>query len=153
MGRAKPKAYSVALRKKAFIDAYRKVGNITTAAQLANVGRRTHYDWIAEDSEYAAEVADATEEAADTLEQEAWRRAVEGVEEPVGWYQGRAGGLVRKYSDTLLIFLLKAARPAKFRESFGAPLGDADEHARKIAGALREIEGADGAANAPVDAT
>ena len=46
------------------------------------------------------------------------RRAVEGVEEPVGWYKGEAGGVVRKYSDTLLIFLLKGRKPEMYRERY-----------------------------------
>ncbi len=52
---------------------------------------------------------------ADLLEDEAVRRAKDGVEEPV--YQGgKLVGHVQKYSDTLLIFLLKGAKPEKFRE-------------------------------------
>ena len=39
-----------------------------------------------------------------------------GVEEQVGWYRGVAGGTVRRYSDVLLIFLLKALRPERYRE-------------------------------------
>ncbi len=58
----------------------------------------------------------AEEVAADRLEAEAWRRAVEGVERPVGWYQGKPGGYVKEYSDVLLIFLLKGLRPEKYRE-------------------------------------
>ena len=38
------------------------------------------------------------------------------MEKPTGWYKGEAGGYVTEYSDTLLIFLLKALRPEKFRE-------------------------------------
>ncbi len=41
---------------------------------------------------------------------------LEGVEEPVGWYKGVPGGTVRRYSDVLLMFLLKALRPEKYRE-------------------------------------
>ena len=41
---------------------------------------------------------------------------MEGWEEPVGWYKGEAGGTVRRFSDTLLIFLLKGAAPEKYRE-------------------------------------
>ena len=50
------------------------------------------------------------------LEREARRRAVEGVEEPVGFYKGEPSAYVRKYSDTLLIFLMKGARPDKYRD-------------------------------------
>ena len=50
------------------------------------------------------------------LEAEAYRRAVEGWVEPVGWYKGKAGGTVRRYSDTLLIFTLKGLLPDRYRD-------------------------------------
>ena len=49
------------------------------------------------------------------LEDEARRRALQGVEKPV-FREGRQVGTVTEYSDTLLIFLLKARRPEKFRD-------------------------------------
>jgi hypothetical protein len=53
---------------------------------------------------------------ADALEDEANRRAREGVERPV--YQGgKFVGAIREFSDTLLIFLLKGLKPEKFREN------------------------------------
>jgi hypothetical protein len=60
----------------------------------------------------------AKEMAADRLEEEAWRRAVDGVDEPVGFYRGKPSAWVKRYSDTLLIFLLKALRPEKYRERY-----------------------------------
>ena len=57
----------------------------------------------------------AVDAAADALELEARRRAVEGTEKPV-FFQGYECGRIREYSDTLLIVLLKANRPGKFRE-------------------------------------
>ena len=47
------------------------------------------------------------------IEAEARRRAVDGVDEPV-YYQGKEVGTVRRYSDVLLIFLLKGLRPQRF---------------------------------------
>jgi hypothetical protein len=52
------------------------------------------------------------ETGTDLLEDEALRRAEDGVAEP-RFYEGRLCGHVQKYSDTLLIFLLKARRPQK----------------------------------------
>ena len=53
----------------------------------------------------------------DALEDEALRRAFHGSERPV--FQGKElVGYVRDYSDTLLIFMLKARRPEKYRERF-----------------------------------
>jgi hypothetical protein len=58
---------------------------------------------------------EAHEDALDALEEEARRRAVDGVLEPV--YQGgEKVGTIRKYSDALLMLLLKGKRPDTFRE-------------------------------------
>lgn len=90
-------------------------GNVTDAAKTAGFSRRAAYEWREDDAEFAAEWDEAVEAGTDQLEQEARRRAYEGVDEPV-FYQGAECGTVRKYSDTLLIFLLKGRRPEKYRE-------------------------------------
>lgn len=64
------------------------------------------------------------ETALDSLEAEAWRRAVEGAPEPVV-RGGEVVAEVRKYSDSLLAMLLRAHRPdrygpAKTRKAVGA---------------------------------
>lgn len=111
-----------------FLAAYRESGNIRLACEVAGLTRTTHYAWLKEDPDYAERFKYAQMEAAELLEEEARRRAVEGVDEPVGWYQGSPGGTVRRYSDTLLIFLLKGAKPEKYRERYehsgvdGAPM-------------------------------
>lgn len=102
-------------KKTAMLTALALTGNVTAAAKKAKVGRRTHYEWVEQDPEYKAAVADAMEEAADLMEEEARRRGADGVLEPV-FHQGKRCGTIRKYSDTLLIFLLKGARPEKYRE-------------------------------------
>jgi hypothetical protein len=43
------------------------------------------------------------------------RRCKDGVEEP-RFYEGEVCGHVRKYSDTLAIFLLQARRPEKYSD-------------------------------------
>jgi len=65
---------------------------------------------------FAAAWDEALEIATGSLELEARRRAQKGVLEPV-YYKGKKVGAVRKYSDTLLIFLLKAHRPDKYRDN------------------------------------
>ncbi len=102
--------------KRAFLAAFRETGNVCLACKAANVGRSSHYRWLEKDSEYRAAFDQAKEDATDVLEAEAFRRAVEGVEEPTGWYKGKPGGTVRKYSDVLLIFLLKSLMPDRYRE-------------------------------------
>lgn len=71
-----------------------------------------------EDEDFAERWQEALEMAADTLEDEAVRRARDGVEEPV-YYQGREVGTVTKYSDQLLQFLLRGMKPKKYRENQG----------------------------------
>ena len=103
-------------KKRAFLAAYAATCSITKAAEVAKVGRQCHYDWLASDQQYRAAFEQAKEQAAQTLEDEAIRRAYEGVERPVTIAGERE--LVREYSDTLLIFLLKGVRPEKYRERF-----------------------------------
>ena len=102
----------------AFLAALLEGLSVIDAAEQARVPRRTFYNWRAEDIEFRAAWHQAYEQGTDLLEKEAQRRAVEGVDEPRMIGQGDNAELitVRKYSDTLLIFLLKARRPGKFRE-------------------------------------
>jgi len=102
-------------KKPAFLAAYAECGTITQAAEIAGIDRVTHYRWLKDDPEYAKAFEEAHEKSVERLEQEARRRAVEGWEEPV-FHKGKVVGKVRKYSDTLLIFLLKGAAPDKYRE-------------------------------------
>jgi hypothetical protein len=103
-----------AKQQKRFLDEYRKCGNIVLSAKRSKVGPTKHYDWL-DDAEYESQFAVAQEEAVQHLEAEVYRRGVEGVNEPV-WYQGQRCGVVRKYSDTLLIFLLKGTQPEKYAQ-------------------------------------
>ena len=103
--------------KAKFLKSLAQCGVVTHAAEDAGSGRRTMYAWRDEDEAFALAWDSALDDSADRLEKEAHRRATEGVLEPV--YQGgELVGHIRKYSDTLLIFLLKGAKPAKFRERF-----------------------------------
>lgn len=105
------------LRKRAYLIALAMTGVKLRAAQVAGVSSRIMYgtEWQADEAFKAAEVR-AQGMAADVLEAELYRRAVEGTVEPAGWYKGEAGGLVRKFSDVLLIFALKGALPDKYKD-------------------------------------
>lgn len=102
-------------KKTAFLAAFAEVGNITRAAEIAKVSRQAHYEWMKEDPDYPAMFRDADQQACDRLEQEARRRAVEGTNKPV-FHKGEQCGVIREYSDTLLIFLLKGALPEKYKD-------------------------------------
>ena len=101
-------------KKAAFLAAYAETAVIAYAAEAAKVNRRQHYRWL-KDPVYAEAFAEAREIAIESLEGEARRRAVQGVAEPV-YYKGEVVGTIQKYSDVLLMFLLKAAFPEKYRE-------------------------------------
>ena len=76
-------------------------------------------------------------EATETMEQEAYRRAVQGTVRPV-FHQGAQCGSVQEYSDTLLIFMLKARAPEKYRERVQMQHADADGE-RLPLGAVEEF--------------
>jgi hypothetical protein len=108
-----------------FLASYRVSGNVAAAARDAGVSRRCVYNHKESDREFAELFEEATQEGADTLEAEARRRAVDGVDEPV-YYQGDVVGHVRKFSDLLLMFLLKGLRPEKYRERVVLPPAELD---------------------------
>jgi hypothetical protein len=109
--------------QEAFLAAYAQCGNISRAAKAAGTDRQRHYEWL-ENEEYAKAFDLAHDEAADMLEAEARRRAVEGTVRKKFQKNGTpitdpATGqqyFELEYSDNLLITLLKATRPDKFKD-------------------------------------
>jgi len=104
--------------KRGFIKALAASGIVTWAAAVVKKSRSTVYEAKAKDPEFATAWDDAIEEAIDAIEMEARRRAM-GYDEPV-FYKGVECGKIRRYSDALLMFLLKAYRPEKYSERFRA---------------------------------
>jgi len=106
-------------KKAAFLKIFPEMGTIELAAKQSGISRKTVYNWLASDKNFKKRFDKvrpvAKEVYVGTLEQEAHRRAVEGVLEPV-FYQGELVDHVRKFSDVLLIVLLKANAPEKYRE-------------------------------------
>jgi len=102
-------------KKRAFLIAFAESGNVSAAARLAGVGRRTHYDWLKADKEYRAAFDAAQEDASDALEEEARRRAL-GYAEAVYDKSGNQTGMRHRHSDLLMIFLLKGLRPEKYAQ-------------------------------------
>jgi hypothetical protein len=111
-------------KKRAYLHAFAETGNGVLAAKAAKVCRKTTYNWTQADKEFVAALADATEMAGDRLEAEAWRRAHDGLVrykflkngKPILHPVTKQPYYELEYSDTLLIFLLKGIRPAKYRE-------------------------------------
>lgn len=81
----------------AFLTALAAGQSVTAAAEAAGIDRKTAYRWRDAEPDFADAWEDALEDGTDRLEDEALRRAYNG-------------------SDTMVIFLLKARRPKKYRE-------------------------------------
>ena len=79
--------------KNDFLNYYIQCGTISKAAKKAGITRQTHYNWLKDDKKgfyrRAFELADKM--AADLLEEEAFRRAVEGDLQVV-YYKGEEVG-------------------------------------------------------------
>lgn len=105
-------------RKAAFLIEYEARGSLSAAATAAGIVRRTHYDWLEKDPEYVKSFAAAKVRAIDSLESVAFDRAFSG-------------------SDLLLIFLLKANNPAKYRDRYVPQPGDGEQTVDEM---LMELE-------------
>ena len=84
-------------KREKFLIALGKMPNISSACRQVGIARHTAYNHRKTDAEFKAAWDDAIEIGVDALEEVAMKRA-------------------KKESDTLLIFLLKAHRPEKYRE-------------------------------------
>ena len=117
---------------KAFIKALIVHGGVTRAAKEAEVSRSVVYDRRDKDVDFNKAWEEALDCYADDLEIEARRRAVDGIVVEEVYEDDKLIRKKLKYSDTLLIFLLKGARPEKFAdhskvEHSGAIQNETDE--------------------------
>lgn len=99
----------------AFLGHLAECGILSDAAAAVGVDRTTVWRRRQDDADFSKAFDEAIEMAADKLEAEARRRAIDGVEEPV--YQGgQLVGTRMVYSDSLLALLLKGRRKKVFAE-------------------------------------
>ena len=125
------------VRQATFLEAFAIFGNIMRACLETEIPRRTVYNWKGKDDEdnytdpeFMKLYEVARTEAIEMLETEAWRRAVEGEETPITVAGERE--LVDKKSDTLLIFLLKAHAPEKYRDRYDVNMTGKVEHTGQV---------------------
>ena len=109
-----------------FLETLSRTGNSSAACQASHLTRRFINRMRENDPVFARDYNEAMEEAADLLEAEAWRRALEGVPQllvkagqPVLDADGTAI-TVRRYSDPLLVMLLRGCKPDKFQRRIGS---------------------------------
>lgn len=99
-----------------FLKAFERCGQVSAAAKACGSHYTSHARWLKSSQAYREAFDEHSKPAAImTLEDEAIERAVTGWDEPV-FYLGQQCGTKRKKSDTLLIFMLKALAPDKYRE-------------------------------------
>jgi hypothetical protein len=101
-------------RKKIFLSSLSEFPSVAMAAGVAGVSLTTLSKHRYKDADFASAWDIAIDIGFNVLESEAIRRAVMGVKEPI-YYKGDVVGELTKYSDSLLMFLLKGRR----RELYG----------------------------------
>lgn len=111
--------------RRKFLIAYAVHGTISAACKAAGISNSQYYHWkkAAEgpepselDKKFLEAFREAEEIAFDSMEEACRVRAVEGVDEPV-YQQGELVGYKRNYSDSLLMFRMKAKRPHQYRDN------------------------------------
>lgn len=110
-----PRTIRTSRRRARFLEALGECAIVTRAAKAAGISRNALYEWRREDADFARDWAAAVELGIAALEDEALRRVLDGVETPV-FYGGKQVATVRKFSDPLLMFMLRARRPDRYRE-------------------------------------
>lgn len=109
-------------KEQQFIHALADQGTVSLACETCKIARQTAYDHREANPAFRAAWDEALQVYIEKLEAEADRRAIQGVER-LKFYQGEPvtdehGETYkeREYSDTLLMFRLKALDPEKYRE-------------------------------------
>lgn len=129
--------------KQQIVDALRGGAFPSEICQAIDMRTETYRRWRESDKEFDAACADAIEHHLDTIEKEAVRRAVQGVEDVVV-SQGRVvmdpaspGKPLkqRRYSDTLIQFILKGRR----RDVYGDKVETHQTHAFDLSSARDEL--------------
>ena len=103
-------------KKQAFLTAYAKCGTVTQASKAIGVSNATPYDWLKHDNDgFKANFEQAKQSFADSLESIAFERVQ-----------------TRDTNDVLLITLLNAHKPDKYRPNTQATNEQASEVIAKL---------------------
>lgn len=134
-----------------FLQCLSETCSVKRACARAGIGRRTVYGWRHANADFAKRWDHALDIGVTVLEDEVVRRGLTGVLKPI-YREGRKVGVVREFSDTLLIFALKAYRPQKYRDNIkidanvsggvllvAAPVGTPEDWARQFTHAKPEL--------------
>jgi hypothetical protein len=105
-----------------FLESLAECGNIGDACRDAQVTRKTVHT-ARKNPDFEKLYQQHLDLGISAIEDEATKRATVGTLEPVFW-KGRRVASVRKKSDLLLMFVLKARRPELYRDTYNAPPAD-----------------------------
>jgi hypothetical protein len=112
-------------RKQAFLVAYAKSGTVTQASKSIGISPATPYDWLKHDNDgFKANFEQAKQSFADSLESIAFERVQ-----------------TRDTNDVLLITLLNAHKPDKYRPNAQATNEQASEVIAKLTRLTRKSAG------------
>jgi hypothetical protein len=102
--------------REKFLEALAAGWSVTHAATRAGHARQRFYEARERDEGFAFAWGEAVEAGTDRLEDEAFRRAVEGYDEDTFDGEGKLIKRVRRYDNATIQALLKGRRPEKYRE-------------------------------------
>jgi len=113
-------------RQVDFIAALADTGCVMQAAAAAGMSERSCYRLRRESPQFAAAWEAAVANAASRLVDLAFDRAIHGSDEPVFDKEGNRVGRRMRHNDRLLMFLLRAYRPDRFRHAHQSTRTDAE---------------------------
>ncbi len=102
-----------------FLASLRETPNVSLACVNAGISRNVAYTWRKEDAKFAVAWEEALSVGVGYLEEEARRRAVEGVQRVRFHKDGAVAEAWTEYSDTLLLRMLAAHHPRYRRVGIG----------------------------------
>jgi hypothetical protein len=98
-----------------FLRFLAQTGSPTVAVRLTGIDRSTMTKYRARNAQFRRDYKRAKRDAVDAMEHEARKRAVKGTLVPI-YQNGRRVGYKIERSDALLMFMLRAERPEKFKD-------------------------------------
>lgn len=106
-------------KQRAFVEALADTGSVTEAARAVQMSITSCYRLrrAPDGAAFAAAWDAALQQASGRLMDVAFERALGGVEEPVFNKQGERIGSRTRYNDRLLMFLLRAHQPDRYRHA------------------------------------
>jgi hypothetical protein len=104
------------LKKRAFLAAFCRIGQIEKASRKAKVHWTSHYRWLEIDPVYAQAFERARKIVADRMEGSLIDSTLHG-DDKVITYEGKITGTYKQKSDIIRIFMMKGMKP-EYRDNF-----------------------------------